>query len=517
MSCFVCGVFDQRVQLVDAANCSHTACVGCMRAHIQHQSKWHVPRSQMRCFQEGCLEVLSNSCILVACPELNLKRVPTIASAPAKLDLGSQLRAAVLRRKFGNIPRVCPETGSAPSPACPVCHQQHDVLLANDGCCHAACADCWIADSEKLVPLARERCQVDLHRRCLHPACKIAMSNALWAYIIDQSAVVASFVSTRHAEVARLKRRVKKEELFWSACPYENGPTCPSCHSPRLALLANTCCGTALCEDCWASVVTKEIPYCRENYVSELGVACRGVACSGIVSPSIVAHLECEWKTANNAIADFLKDIRSEMTRLRRAEGQNLVRGSKPHSPGPVCTICCEQRLALLSNPECGHAACEDCWARWACENLGHCRRQKRVDLHCFGEDCRSYVTWAIWQHATTRNNDVSGLDKEFAYRRRLQRNELYPPEVQVDCPRAGCLGLGYGGFDTLMCFVCEHQWRADETGESCDTNVELMLGEAMKKCPACGEYIIKNGGCDHMTCRCKHEFYWSTLLPYRR
>jgi ariadne-1 len=45
---------------------------------------------------------------------------------------------------------------------------------------------------------------------------------------------------------------------------------------------------------------------------------------------------------------------------------------------------------------------------------------------------------------------------------------------------------------------------------------VEMLLGEAMKKCPSCGEHIIKNGGCDHMTCRCRHEFFWSTLLPYR-
>ena len=27
---------------------------------------------------------------------------------------------------------------------------------------------------------------------------------------------------------------------------------------------------------------------------------------------------------------------------------------------------------------------------------------------------------------------------------------------------------------------------------------------------------IQKNGGCDHMTCRCGFQFYWSTLLPYR-
>jgi hypothetical protein len=35
-----------------------------------------------------------------------------------------------------------------------------------------------------------------------------------------------------------------------------------------------------------------------------------------------------------------------------------------------------------------------------------------------------------------------------------------------------------------------------------------------VKKCPGCGEYIEKNGGCDHMRCRCGYNFWWSTRKP---
>jgi ariadne-1 len=42
-------------------------------------------------------------------------------------------------------------------------------------------------------------------------------------------------------------------------------------------------------------------------------------------------------------------------------------------------------------------------------------------------------------------------------------------------------------------------------------------LPGALKACPKCHAQIEKDGGCDHMTCRCRHEFYWSTLLPYKR
>ncbi|CAE7370501.1 unnamed protein product [Symbiodinium natans] len=73
------------------------------------------------------------------------------------------------------------------------------------------------------------------------------------------------------------------------------------------------------------------------------------------------------------------------------------------------------------------------------------------------------------------------------------------------------------------MCFMCEHQW--DATSGVVEADTELPEGEEVaevsvagvrvKRCPKCREYIEKNGGCDHMTCRCGHQFSWSTLKPW--
>jgi hypothetical protein len=95
--------------------------------------------------------------------------------------------------------------------------------------------------------------------------------------------------------------------------------------------------------------------------------------------------------------------------------------------------------------------------------------------------------------------------------RERLQANRLFPPEMQVNCPQPGCVGLGYIGFDSVMCFVCEHQWSLLDGVAPGDD-----LPGCLKDCPKCNVQIEKNGGCDHMTCRCGYEFYWSTLLPYK-
>jgi len=111
----------------------------------------------------------------------------------------------------------------------------------------------------------------------------------------------------------------------------------------------------------------------------------------------------------------------------------------------------------------------------------------------------------------------AASLEKELARRSRLQNNALYPPAVQVDCPCDDCLGLGYLGFDTVMCFICEHQW-TEGAGAAAATGGEYLVdGVVVKRCPGCESPILKNGGCDHMICSsCKHEFFWTTLKPFR-
>jgi len=44
----------------------------------------------------------------------------------------------------------------------------------------------------------------------------------------------------------------------------------------------------------------------------------------------------------------------------------------------------------------------------------------------------------------------------------------------------------------------------------------EKFVKKNCKSCPGCKFDIMKNGGCDHMTCRrCGHEFCWLCLAPY--
>jgi hypothetical protein len=76
-------------------------------------------------------------------------------------------------------------------------------------------------------------------------------------------------------------------------------------------------------------------------------------------------------------------------------------------------------------------------------------------------------------------------LAGQLDHRMSLQANTLYPWCMQVECPRSECVGIGFLGFETIMCFVCEHQWPA-----SSDVPRNLPVGP-LAGGYSCGDIVI--------------------------
>ena len=60
-----------------------------------------------------------------------------------------------------------------------------------------------------------------------------------------------------------------------------------------------------------------------------------------------------------------------------------------------------------------------------------------------------------------------------------------------------------------------------DEAAAFDDPTKFELDGDRIRPCPNCKTPIMKDGGCDHMTCRhvkggCGHEWWWSTGKPLR-
>lgn len=79
---------------------------------------------------------------------------------------------------------------------------------------------------------------------------------------------------------------------------------------------------------------------------------------------------------------------------------------------------------------------------------------------------------------------------------------------------------------NTDFCFNCNksahrpmdcdhyHAW-LDRLGNTDGDNADWLKLNT-KPCPKCKAAVDKNGGCMHMTCKCKYEFCWLCLGDYR-
>jgi len=244
----------------------------------------------------------------------------------------------------------------------------------------------------------------------------------------------------------------------------------------------SACCHGA-CFRCLAKWVDTHVPACCNEQI--LRIPCIEPGCRKFMPQPVVFHV-------------------SELARAF-SRGLDRVWENNPllnNDCMELCQVCCSYIGPLLVHG--GQAACEGCVGKWVDGQLLKCRQLRRVE--CMAFNLQDVLPEEV----------VLLTSKQARILSRAQRNPLYPPAVQVDCPQFGCCGIGYLGAETIMCFVCEHQW--DAPLAACEEYADDMQAETLKikMCPQCNVAIEKNGGCDHMTCRCGHEFWWSTLLPYR-
>merc|ERR1712060_215032 len=128
---------------------------------------------------------------------------------------------------------------------------------------------------------------------------------------------------------------------------------------------------------------------------------------------------------------------------------------------------------------------------------VDRCRATKSLTFKCIGPCCHDPISGKFLTHTEISCKPLRALHHDMKRRKRLQQNTLFPTSMQVDCPMDRCLGVGYLGSETIMCFLCEHQWEPEEPNTQHEVDLEIVLGDHIKKCPGCKEYIMKNGGCD--------------------
>lgn len=112
---------------------------------------------------------------------------------------------------------------------------------------------------------------------------------------------------------------------------------------------------------------------------------------------------------------------------------------------------------------------------------------------NCPGQDC---------------NRKLMSLTEEFEISEQYSMSR----ECECNCGTSFCFNCGEEVHFPIPCEIIK-SWNQKNQGEA--ENVTWIFVHT-KMCPNCKQPIEKNQGCMHMTCRCKHEFCWLCMAPWR-
>jgi len=140
------------------------------------------------------------------------------------------------------------------------------------------------------------------------------------------------------------------------------------------------------------------------------------------------------------------------------------------------CAICAGEDIEL-TELHCGHACCRECM-------LGH------LKVHYEDRGVKPLDAVRCCAHAKCKEV--------------LTREEI--EEVIEGDEDAAAILQAYDE-------ACVERKR--KRGDLSDDDKKLLAAMGTKQCPQCRTPIQKNEGCNHMTCRCSHEFCWICLRPY--
>ena len=192
------------------------------------------------------------------------------------------------------------------------------------------------------------------------------------------------------------------------------------------------------------------------------------------------------------------------------------------------CDICIEETNNPLECNKCHQRACFDCFRTFAITNIKSQRPPSC--LHC-----KKDLSYSMLKQILVNDSNLLKQFQEFSSSNILKENTN---QNIIYCGNPDCSSLQSAGGESIMvCRYCQSSTcvaheslafsksliRLSSPSFCCRIGQQEVEGELnlegledVKKCPECNVNIEKNGGCMHMTCRCKHEFFWCCLRPYR-
>ncbi len=188
------------------------------------------------------------------------------------------------------------------------------------------------------------------------------------------------------------------------------------------------------------------------------------------------------------------------------------------------CPVCTEESVHFRAL-SCGHSYCRDCW-------VGHVDAERRngglADLHCMS--CAHVLTDVDVRNVTDNDRELCDAHTDALFERWRTGAAGARHCPTPDCPNVfendqniarphNCPGCHqYYCANCLVQHVPGARCRdAVRDAVNTDPANAAWIRDNARECPNCGVAVQRTEGCNHMTCRCRHEFCYIDGAPWNR
>jgi len=178
----------------------------------------------------------------------------------------------------------------------------------------------------------------------------------------------------------------------------------------------------------------------------------------------------------------------------------------------------------------CEHVMCCDCWKNHMAALLTEHGKNVFRRGTCPDSSCGTIIPEALW--SALASDHVRSMYRKYVIHsfvpltgqitwcpnpscnRALRYKHLHN-ELQCVCGMRFCVNCQLEAHSPATCDEL-NMWRSDVEGLT-DALTMKVLMEKYKKCPKCGVFMERTAGCNHITCKCGHQWCfmckadWST------
>lgn len=212
---------------------------------------------------------------------------------------------------------------------------------------------------------------------------------------------------------------------------------------------------------------------------------------------------------------------RAEIERLAKEFEQQSIILRRTKEPDVNCDICFEPLSSKEIFPldACSHVYHLDCLNDFVKDAV----LSKRDLIKCPDSQCSENLT------VNDIQSIIAGDELDRFYENKLEMYIAAHENEISYCPTPGCnYAFLHNGEPELRCRKCQGHYCLDcrvqfHVGKTCleykqekvnntfgkadEEFMQFVKGAKYKQCSACKFWVEKNQGCNHMTCRCKHQF----------